>query len=172
MRTPRWAPATLFLVATAGCSTVAPFDGPGPVPPSTAGVRSFPTSPKLIDRTIGAMEDVGVHSIVRREVERGTLLEGRTASGRRASVVLRPGGETTSVASRFGPIGDEPLSRAFVDRLAARTGTGSDDPGPAPAPAVAKAPAPRRTTPNRAASPPSTLFERQHDGGFRDSVSP
>ena len=171
---------TALTLALAGCSTVAPI---GPISaastPASAGrgVRSYPTSPDLVDHARGALEDVGVHSIARRQEDRATILEGRTAAGRRAVATIRPDGAESFVSARFGTLGDEPLSRAFLDRMVARAGgpepakaesTKSESAGAEPAPRDAA----RRPAPNRASMPPGSVLQNSLEGGYRDSLSP
>ena len=69
-----------------------------------------------------ALDDLRIHSIRRTSEEGTVLLEGTTADNRRASVTLHPQNAGTRVSTRLGLFGDEPLSRALMDRINVRLG--------------------------------------------------
>ena len=175
MRLPgRLAPTVLtMLLSVSGCSTVAPFDASpelaagAPTYQTGRAIQAFPAKTELIGPARSALEEVGVHTISERKEERATVLEGTTAGGRRAVVTIQPEGASTVVSARFGTLGDEPLSRAFLDRLnaaKAKPAAAEDK----PAPALAR----RRPPPNRASQPSGTVVQRQLEGGYGDSVAP
>jgi len=174
-------PAVILLaLATVGCSMTTPFGPVGmAVPPAASGPsyqggrgsRLFPSSEHFLVQTRDALDDVGIHSIAERHEDGATILEGKTVNNRRANVAIRVQGAETRVTARFGTLGDEPLSRAFLDRMtarlgsvkaAAKAGSASDSP-------IILSPRPK---PNRASQQPGTIVDRQLSGGYRDSLSP
>ena len=84
---------------------------------------------------LSALDDLRFTS-VRQINEAGAIVfEGTTPDNRRASVTLRPHpAGTTRLTARIGMFGDEPLSRALVDRVAIRMGTAAPQPIPDSAP--------------------------------------
>lgn len=133
----RWSiPMALALLALGGCSTVTPFGRPSAVVDSATkyhngrASRVFageaPTA--VIEPAKKAMVDIGVQGITQMPDGNRIILEGKTADNRRATVWVAPNGTGTEVTSRVGLFGDEPLSRAFIDRLADQVGppTGND----------------------------------------------
>jgi hypothetical protein len=185
MHSIRLAMATLALSA-AGCSMTTPFGPVGqlaaPAPPGPTyhggyGSQLFPPSENFLAQTREAMDDIGMHSINERHEGAKTILEAKTVNGRRAHVEIKPESRGNRVATRFGPLGDEPLSRAFLDRMSARLGTVKPtDEASATSrdESVDKAAtfvAPRPKV-NRAYQQPGTIVDRQLAGGYRDSLSP
>jgi hypothetical protein len=130
MRRTRILARTILAVSLiAGCSTTGPFGREKlrlPVGPSYVGGRGmqmFPTSPNLLVNVKDAMSDVGIHSIVQNEDPSGLLiLEGRTADDRKARVTIQTSGTNSTVSAKIGLFGDEPLTRAMLDRLGSRPG--------------------------------------------------
>ena len=173
MRTLLLGLAGLSLCCATGCSTVAPFDASpalaagAPTYQTGRAIQAFPASTELIGPSRVAMEEVGVHTITERKEERATVLEGTTAAGRHAVVTIQPEGASTVVSARFGALGDEPLSRAFLDRLNSAKGKTLAAESKT-VPAIAS----RRPTPNRASRSSGSILENQLEGGYRDSVSP
>ena len=179
MHTIRWSLAMLALSA-AGCSMTTPFGPvgqvatlapPGPSFYAGSGSQLFPASKEFLTQTREAMDDIGLHSIVERQEGPKTILEGKTVNGRRAHVEFKPEAGNVRVASRFGPIGDEPLSRAFLDRMTSRLGTVKIE-AKSTTDSDTAVILPRRPAPNRAAQQPGTIVDRQLAGGYRDSLSP
>ena len=139
MRRARFTGAILAVSMVAGCSTTGPFGRERlslPVGPSYIGGRGmqiFPTSETLVGNVKDAMSDVGVHSINQSEDPSGlVILEGRAADDRKARVTIQTSGANATVSAKVGWIGDEPLTRAFLDRLANRQGTMPPQPQPVP----------------------------------------
>lgn len=126
-----WTAGMILAVLTiAGCSTTGPFGRERlslPVGPSYVGGRGmqmFPTSPSLLANVKDSMSDVGIHSIVQNEDPGGmVILEGRTADDRKARVTILVSGTNSTVSAKIGWMGDEPLTRAMLDRLGSRQGT-------------------------------------------------
>jgi hypothetical protein len=94
----------------------------------------------------------------------GTIsVEGTTADNRHVVVTLEPTPGSTRVRTRIGWFGDEPLSRALMDRLAIRLGALP------PSAVKVEPPAASATDPaaSRDAVPASGMIHDQIDGGFR-----
>jgi hypothetical protein len=115
--------------AFSGCASVSPVAGP--VMTATGfsysvgkSTQDFAFPPdKVQAAVVGAMDDLRVHS-VRQTTEPGAIYyEGTTADDRRALVTVRPFAGGTRLTSRIGLLGDEPLSRALMDRTGIRLGT-------------------------------------------------
>ncbi len=161
----------------AGCSTTGPFGRDKlvvPVGPSYVGgrgVQAFPTSPNLLDNVKDAMTDVGMHSIRQVPEPNGLMaLQAVTADGRAARVTIQTTGVRSLVASKIGWFGDEPLTRALLDRLGTRQGSL----GPALDPAEAPAEAERPDNPflSRRAVSDSTMLRDRLDSGLIPSLTP
>lgn len=87
-------------------------------------MQMFPTSPTLLANTKDAMSDVGIHSIIQNEDPAGLIiLEGRTADDRKTRVTIQSSGVNSTVSAKVGWMGDEPLTRAMLDRLGSHQGT-------------------------------------------------
>ena len=124
---------TLLWTATAGsgCQTLGPASLSALAQPTAAGfsysagraVQSFAASPKEVEpAATAAMDDLRIHTIRRISDEGTIVLEGTTADNRRASVMLHAQNMGTRVTTRLGLFGDEPLSRALMDRMNVRLG--------------------------------------------------
>ncbi len=130
MRRTRVTGTILAASILAGCSTTGPFGREKlalPVGPSYVGGRGmqmFPTSPELLVNVKDAMSQVGIHSIVQNEDPSGLIiLEGRTVDDRKARVTVLKSGANSTVSARVGWLGDEPLTRAMLDRIGSIHGT-------------------------------------------------
>ena len=113
----------------AGCSTTGPFGREKlalPIGPSYVGGRGmqmFPTSPTLLANVKDAMSDVGVYAIVQNEDPSGLIvLEGQSADARKVRVTILTSGKNSTVSAKVGWLGDEPLTRALLDRVGSRQG--------------------------------------------------
>lgn len=141
------AAALLAAALLAGCSSTGNFGrqavtaGPaGPSYVSGKGVQVFNATPTVMTDAKDAMTDVGIHSIHQvREPDNTDVFEGTTADNRKAQVAVQPRGSKMVVTTRIGWRGDEPLSRAVLDRINIRQGNAT--PSAAPARAAATGPA-------------------------------
>jgi hypothetical protein len=127
------AAALLAATAGSGCMTVQPAavtaqnGGNGTTGFSYLGGRAtqtFAPGPAAVQPAVlAAMDDLRM-TAVRQTKEPGSLvLEGTTADNRRAAVTIHPQpGGATRLTTRIGLFGDEPLSRALMDRVAIRLG--------------------------------------------------
>ncbi len=127
----RWSiPMGLAILALGGCSTVTPFGRPSAVVDSATtyqngrASRVFPgeSTAQMVEPAKKAMMDIGVQGITQMPDGNRVILEGKTADNRRATVWVAPQGTGVQVSNRVGLFGDEPLSRAFIDRLAVQVG--------------------------------------------------
>ena len=117
------------------------------------------------------MDDLGLSHVTERKAGIKTLLEAKTVNGRGAHIEIRPENGNMRVIARFGSFGDEGLSRAFLDRMAARHGTVETELPPEDQVDVAAA-LTKRPKASRTVEHPATMVDRQLDAGYRDSVVP
>ncbi len=138
-----------------------------PVGPSYVGGRGmqvYPTSPAIVANVKDALSDVGIRSIRQSEDPGGTIiLEGKAADDRRARVTILKSGTRATVAARVGWLGDEPLTRALLDRIGNRQGTLPPQPTPA-----AEKPADPPSNPflSRDAVPDEIMLRNQLNEGY------
>jgi hypothetical protein len=170
MRRTRLAGVILAASMIAGCSTTGPFGRERlslPIGPSYVGGRGmqmFPNSPTLVANVKDAMSDVGVHSIIQNEDPSGlVILEGRTADDRKARVTIQTSGANSTVSAKVGWVGDEPLTRAMLDRLGSRQGTMPPQPTADETPTESTRPQPILS---RDAVPDSVMLRDQIESGI------
>ena len=156
----------------AGCSTTGPFGREKlalPVGPSYVGGRGtqmFPTSTSLIPNVKDAMSDVGIHSIVQNEdPSRVIILEGLTADNRKARVTVQTSGANSTVSAKISWFGDEPLTRAMLDRIGSRQGLLPPPPTPETDQTVADKPKSQKIF-SRDAVSDATMLRDQIDAGI------
>lgn len=124
---------TLWITASGpGCQTMmGPASLSALAQPASAGftysagraIQSFGVGPQSVEpAALAAMDDLRIHSIRRTSEEGTVVLEGTTADNRRASITIHPQNGGTRVSARLGLFGDEPLSRALMDRINVRLG--------------------------------------------------
>jgi hypothetical protein len=124
-----WAAALFAGAVPSGCSTVTPVAAPAMAATGFSysvgrASQDFTVPPdKVQSAVLGAMEDLRIHSVHQSAEPGATFFEGTTADDRRAIVTVRPYGGGTRLTTRIGLLGDEPLSRALVDRTGIRLGT-------------------------------------------------
>ncbi len=121
--------AVLIGALPLGCSTVTPVAGSLSVPPAgfsySAGKASqdFAFPPSTVHQAaLDAMGDLRIESVREIHDAGAVIFEGTTADDRRAHVTLRPNQGKTRLTVRMGWFGDEPLSRALMDRVGVRLG--------------------------------------------------
>ena len=131
------AAACLALIMAGGCRTVNPsalgslldadksrtvaggFAYGGGRAVQTLSVPTATVQPAVV----AALEDLRVVKVRLSTREGGAVVyDGTTADGRKASVALRPHPAGTRLSARFGLFGDEPLTRALMDRIGVRLG--------------------------------------------------
>lgn len=158
----------------AGCMTVSPVAGPAQVMSGfkySVGQASqvFVATPATVESALrSAMDDLRIRPSPTRHDAGSATVEGTTADNRRVVVTLMPTPGSTRVKTRIGWLGDEPLSRALMDRLAIRLGVitpSTVEVKPPTAPAS-------QSRFSRDAVPDSTMLRDHIDGGFSDSPVP
>jgi len=132
-------------------------------------IQSFAFAPQSVEPAASAaMDDLRIHSIRRTSEEGTVVLEGTTADNRRASVTIHPQNAGTRVSARLGLFGDEPLSRALMDRINVRLG--------ALPPKAVSADPPSEPGKNpwfsRTAISDEEMLKDQADAHFKGSASP
>jgi hypothetical protein len=159
----------------AGCNAVTPFgtfktygtNQPTYMAGHAAQTFAVPATREVVSQTREAMDDVGIHSVVQRQEDSAIVFVGKTSNGRTANVTVRAEGASTRVSARFGTLGDEALSRAFLARVGTRIAA---DPGVPP-----QADAPKKSATDRlGAGEPSagTSFPRRFEDGTRQTLMP
>ena len=164
----------LLGMVVAGCMTVSPVAGPAQVAAGfeySAGqaTQVFAATPPTVETALrSAMDDLRIRPSPSRHDAGSVSVEGTTADNRRVVVTLMPTPVSTRVKARIGWFGDEPLSRALMDRLAIRLGALP------PSAVEVKPPAAPASNPlfSRDAVPDSTMLRDQIDAGFHDSPVP
>ena len=167
--------ALCFGTGGSGCQTLGPASLSALAQPAVTvtgytysggrAVQSFALPPKNVEpAALAAMDDLRIHSVRRISEEGSIVLEGTTPDNRRASMTIHPQNAGTRVSTRLGFFGDEPLSRALMDRISVRLGT-------LPPAAVSVDPPASEPGKNpyfsRAAVSDSEMFKDQADAQFR-----
>jgi hypothetical protein len=166
--------ALLAGVALAGCRTVAPIAGPAVAAAGFAYGAGKATQEFAFPTTVvrpaiaAALDDLQVREVRQRHDGSARIYEGTTADGRRATVTLRPGNGAARVTVRIGWYGDEPFSRAVLDRVGIRLGTLP------PAAIPAEPPSDPAANPffSRRAIPDAMMLRDEVEAPFRDSPVP
>ena len=172
--------AAASMLVPPGCSTTNPFGREklmvptGPSYVAGRGLQMFPTSPNLLPNVKEAMADVGMRSIHQVPEPNGAIaLEATSADNRSVRVTIQTTGVRSLLAAKVGWLGDEPITRALLDRVATRQGTLPPDAVP-----VEAEPAPAADEPagnaflSRKAVPDSTMLRDRLDAGFSPSITP
>jgi hypothetical protein len=157
-----------------GCATVRPIDD-GPVSAENANystgraIQDFRAAPTDVGNAVAeALGDLKMEKITRGR--NGTVLkiDGRTEDNRLVTVTIRHNNPLSRVSCRVGWFGDEPLSKAILERTGVRLGTLP----PAPIPERP----PSRPSPNpyfsREAIPDSVMLGDVADSPYRDRLVP
>lgn len=132
--------------------------------------QSFPESePKVAEAAGAALEDLAVANLkTTARGGNGTFVDGRAADGRRVRLILMPRDGQTTAMVQVGLFGDEPLSRAVLDRIGIRLGTRA----PEPVPDVLPSDPESNPFVDREAVPDSVMYRGMTDSGYRDSPVP
>jgi hypothetical protein len=166
--------AAWTVVVLAGCRTVPPAASP------TLGAAGFAYGagkatqefaypfPAVQSASAAALEDLQVVQIRQRRDGPARIIQGTTADGRPATVTLRPGQGAARVTARIGWFGDEPFSKALMERIGVRLGSLPptaipDEPPSSPA-----------ANPffSRSAVPDAAMLRDQVEAPYRDSPVP
>jgi hypothetical protein len=174
MRRIALAAAVLSGPLATGCMTVGPVAGPvmnatGFTYTAGRATQDFPYPPTALQSAIsGGMDDLRIHSVHLMNDGGILVYQGSTADNRRVSVTIRPNQAVSRLSIRIGWFGDEPLSRALMDRIAIRLGE-------LPPKAIPVDP-PSEPASNpyfsRDAVPDSVMLRDQADAIYRDSPVP
>ena len=160
-----------------GCSMVTHAGGPtlgatGYLYQGGQASRGFPyTAEAIRGATIEAMTDLGIQAVQQSADGPGAVrLDGQTVDGRRATIRIGVGALPV-VAVRVGWFGDEPLSRAILDRIGIRLGTLPVEAIPAEPPSDPGGPT-LNSFFSRGEVRPGTPLPIDGDVGYRDSPIP
>jgi hypothetical protein len=163
---------------TIGCATVLPKAAPmidsteGPSPASYSAGRATQDFAKpavpVGNAVAEAMDDLKMTSIQRSRDGTVFKIDAKTADNRPVTVTIRHHNGTSRVSCRIGWFGDEPLSRALLERTGIRLGTLP--------PAAIPEHAPSRPASNpyfsRDAVPDSVMLRDIAEAPYRDHVVP
>jgi hypothetical protein len=168
-----WAAACVSAVGCSTVNTIAPaLSGSTPTEFTyTAGraTQDFrvPTA-EILTTVPTAMDDLRIQSVRQTHDAGAVIFEGTTADNRTAAVTVRPNQGVTRVSVRIGWFGDQPLSRALMDRLGVRLGS-------LPPSAIPVEP-PSSPDPNpffsRQAVPDERMLREQAESRYRDTAVP
>ncbi len=163
-------------VAFSGCRTVAPLAPPAPVAAGFAygagkGTQEFAFPAGPVQAAIAAsMNDLQITHVRQRTDGRAQIFQGWTKDNRPANVTFRPGNGAARVTARIGWFGDEPFSKALMERIGIRLGS-------LPPAAIPEEP-PSTPAPNpyfsRQAVPDTTMLREQAELHllYRDTAVP
>ena len=173
----RLATAGLAVVAASGCHTATPFGSINTL--STGGQnyvigegsQVYPATDDFLEQARKALDDLNVASVGQHREGETVVFQGTDTKGHKASVRVTPvnDGLKMDVAARFGVFGDETLSRAYLDRLAVRTGPTAGEPARA---AKGETSQSLRLNPRSADAPPGTVFQRRLEEGVTERPYP
>ena len=108
-----------------GCATVTPsaesIAGPSGGYAGGRAMKDFPSKAKIASAAAAeALEDLKMMSIKRSRDGTVYKIEAKTEDSRSVLVTVRPHQEQARIACRVGWFGDEPLSRAIMERIGIR----------------------------------------------------
>jgi hypothetical protein len=178
LRALRLATAALAVLAS-GCYTVTPFGSINTLATGGQnfvggrGSQVFPASSGFLEQARKVLDvDLNVTSISQTREGETIVFTGTDTRGHRAVVRISPesDGAKMRVHARFGLLGDEAQTRAYLDRLAVRV-AGLDEVDTAKARAGEASPA-LSLKPNSADAPPGSFFQRRLEGGVREMPYP
>jgi hypothetical protein len=170
--------ATLTL---SGCRAVAPVAPPPEAAPIQSaagfgysagkGTQEFAAPAEAVQAAIAAsMADLQIKRVHHRQDGRAVIYQGWTKDNTPAIVTFRPGNGAARVTARIGWFGDEPFSKALMERVGIRLGT-------LPPKAIPEEP-PSAPSPNpffsRQAVPDTTMLKEQAELHmlYRDTAVP
>lgn len=176
MRTPGWTigMALLVILGVSGCATVPPMAeleaaGAAFAFSGGKGTQTFPFSPSGVALALNqAMQDLDLKAIQVKRNGAVIRVESMTSDDRPVIATLRHYRETTFASVRIGWFGDEPLSRALLERTAVRLGSRPPEAIPETAPS---APA-RNPFFSRSAVSDAEIYRDLAESPYRDRVIP
>ncbi len=171
--------AAALAVFAGGCYTVTPFGSVNTLATGGQnfiggrGSQVFPASSGFLEAARKVLEvDLNVTGVAQRREGETVVFEGKDTKGHRAVVRVSPESDDTRmrVHARFGLLGDEAQTRAYLDRLAVRV-AGLEDVDKAKAKPGEASPA-LSLRASSADAPPGTFFQRRLEGGAREMPEP
>ena len=176
--------ALLAASAASGCHTTSPstLSASNQNPTSSAvadpestfsyaagrAIQTFPQSTATLQPIVlSALEDLRIHSVTLTREVGAVVFKGTTASAARASVTLRPTPDGSRLSARIGLFGDEPLSRALMDRVGIRLGSLPPSAIPAEPPSEPD----KNPYFSRDAVPDSEMLKDQAEAPYRSGVT-
>jgi len=172
--------AAIVALALAGCQTVSFTSRPAEFSyeAGTASQMFDSTANQVETAALEAMADLKMSSVRKFPEGSRTTFHGLTADGRRATVsvsrvlgleppAINPVETQPVVTVRIGWLGDEPLSRALMDRISIRLGSSAPSAIPSEPPSEPEKPV---IFGAREVNPPSV--RRLSDSGYRDTPVP
>jgi uncharacterized protein YceK len=160
-------------LCASGCATVAPrIEAESSLSSTYTGgraIQDFARSPGDLGSAVAeAMEDLKMTSLERGRDGSVYKISASTADKRSVLVTMRPHQGLTRLACRVGLFGDEPLSKALLERVGVRLGTLP------PAPIPDQAPSKPGSNPffSREAVPDDVFLRDVADAPYRDRVIP
>ena len=165
-----------LLLILGGCSTTNPFRmeklavSAAPKFVGGRGYAMYPTTPNLAQNIEKTLTELGMHSIHPvPEPNGGAGLEATTPDKRNVRISIHSTGVRSTVGIKVGWLGDEPLSRTFLDQLENLQGALPDS--ALPDLEVEKAGA-YGSRFSKAAVPDDIMYRNQLDSSFNPSISP
>lgn len=123
-----WGLWAASMVVAPGCATTSPMihsvESSAEFSYSAGrGVQDFSAPPsEVIPAVLESLGDLQMDGIEPSRDGVVSRVEARTRDGRAVSVTIRPRAGATQVGARIGWFGDEPLSKALLDRVGVRVG--------------------------------------------------
>jgi hypothetical protein len=161
-------------ICQAGCATVPPMAeleaaGTGFSYSAGRGIQSFQAPPAVVLGVLNeAMGDLELKTIQFKRDGSVSRVESRTSDNRPVVATLRSHRGETYVTVRVGWFGDEPLSRAVLERAAIRLGSQPPEAIPARAPSAPS----RNPFFSRDAIPDAEMLRDFAEAPYRDRVIP
>lgn len=121
---------------------------------------------------IESANDLRVHSLKHIEQPGSTVFEGKTADNKPVTLTLNSQDVFSLVSARFGWLGDEGLSKAFMDRIGIRLGNLPPTAVPTEAPTATSTSSGSNKFLSREAVSDSVMLRDRTDAGYRDTVTP
>jgi Protein of unknown function (DUF3568) len=164
---------------SSGCATTATSTPTAPTVDSQSvleptfstgrAVQEFPVLAGAAANAVAeAMDDLKMTSVKRDHDGAVYKIDARSADDRSVTVTIRPHQKTARVCCRVGWLGDEPLSRALLERVGVRLGTLP----PAAIPESPPSAAPTNSLFSRSVQADTEFLRDLSEAPFRDRVIP
>jgi hypothetical protein len=170
----KWYALAAVLFASQGCAAIPPAAEIAATSSSFSfsagrGTQAFAAPPSaVLAALIQALGDLNFHSVNATRDGAVARLDAQTADARRAVATIRTQRGLTLVSIRVSWFGDEPLSRALLQRVAIRLGSLPPDAIPASAPSAPEG----NPFFARDAIPDSEMLRDLAEAPYRDRVIP